>query len=114
MLIICIQTQKQLATLNNFWTLFKSVLTDLRARNFVGAKTSLRARCVEPWKSSVKQRVACFSLVMLMHLYKWSFLELFSSPKISRITDYFKIIFCVFFFLRMQNDMKLPKELRRK
>ena len=44
--IICFQTQKQLATLNNVWVLLKGVLIDLRARNFVHAKTSLRARCV--------------------------------------------------------------------
>ena len=43
---ICIQTQKQLANLNNFRALLKNVLTDLRARNFVHAKTSLHARCV--------------------------------------------------------------------
>ena len=44
--IICFQTQKQLTTLNNIRVLLKSVLIDLRARNFVHAKTSLRARCV--------------------------------------------------------------------
>ena len=38
--IICIQTQKQLATLNNIRVLLKSVLTDLRAHIFVRAKTS--------------------------------------------------------------------------
>ena len=43
--IICFQTQKQLTTLNNIRVLLKSVLIDLRARNFVHAKTSLRARC---------------------------------------------------------------------
>ena len=47
--ILCVeyyffQTQKQLAKLNNIQVLLKSVLTDLRARNFVHAKTSLRAR----------------------------------------------------------------------
>ena len=36
--IICIQTQKQLATLNNIQALIKSVLTDLHARNFVHAR----------------------------------------------------------------------------
>ena len=44
--IICIQTQKQLATLNNFFILLKSVLIDLHARNFMHAKTSLRACCM--------------------------------------------------------------------
>ena len=44
--IICFQTQKQLATLNNVGVLVKSVLIDLRARNFVHAKISLRARFV--------------------------------------------------------------------
>ena len=44
--IICFQIQKKLATLNNVRVLFKSVLTDLRARNFVHAKTFLRTRCV--------------------------------------------------------------------
>ena len=44
--IICFQTQKQLTTLNNIRVLLKSVLIDLRAGNFVHAKTSLRARCV--------------------------------------------------------------------
>ena len=44
--IICFQTQKQLAALNNIRVLLKSVLIDLRARNFVHAKTSLRASCV--------------------------------------------------------------------
>ena len=42
--IICFQTQKQLATLINIRELLKSVLIDLRARNFVNAKTSLHAR----------------------------------------------------------------------
>ena len=44
--IICFQTQKQLATLNNIRVQLESVLTDLRARNFVHPKNSLRARCV--------------------------------------------------------------------
>ena len=44
--IICIQTQKQLATLNNFFILLKSVLIDLHARNFMHAKTFLCAHCV--------------------------------------------------------------------
>ena len=62
---ICIQTQKQLATLNNFWALLKSVLIDLRARNFVHAKTSLRARSspcaqfVEPWAHSITLLSRC-------------------------------------------------------
>ena len=42
--IICFQTQKQLATLNSTGVLLKGILIDLRARNFVRAKTSLRAR----------------------------------------------------------------------
>ena len=42
--MVCFQTQKQLATLNSIRVLLKSVLIDLRARNFVHAKTSLRAR----------------------------------------------------------------------
>ena len=44
--IICFQTQKQLVTLNSIGILFKRVLIDLRARNFVHAKTYLRRRCV--------------------------------------------------------------------
>ena len=44
--LLCFQTQKQLATLNNMQALLKSVLIDLRTRNFVHAKTSLRARCL--------------------------------------------------------------------
>ena len=46
--IVCFQTKKQLATLNNILVLLKGVLIDLhlRARNFVHAKTFLRARCV--------------------------------------------------------------------
>ena len=44
--IIGFQTQKQLVTLNNIQVLIKCVLIDLRARNSVHAKTSLRARCV--------------------------------------------------------------------
>ena len=44
--IICFQTQKQLAALNNIRVLLKKVLIDLRARNFVHAKTSLHASCV--------------------------------------------------------------------
>ena len=35
---------KKLTTLNNVGVLVKSVLTDLRARNFVHAKIPLRAR----------------------------------------------------------------------
>ena len=42
--IIYFQTQKKLTTLNNVGVLVKSVLTDLRARNFVHAKIPLRAR----------------------------------------------------------------------
>ena len=61
--IICIQTQKQLATLNNFRVLLKNVLTDLRARNFVHVKTSLRARCIH----------ACYHARNLSNrVYKWS------------------------------------------
>ena len=44
-IIVCFQSQKQLATLNNIQALLKSLLIDLRARNFMHAKTSLRARC---------------------------------------------------------------------
>ena len=44
--IICFQTQKQLAKLNNIRVLLKSVLIDLRARNIVHEKTYLHARCV--------------------------------------------------------------------
>ena len=44
--IICFETQKQLSKLNNIWVLLKSVLIDLRARKFLDAKTSLRARCM--------------------------------------------------------------------
>ena len=44
--ITCFQTQKQLASLNNIRVLLKSVLTDLRARNFARAKSSLHACCV--------------------------------------------------------------------
>ena len=43
---ICIQIQEQLAALSNFRALLKSVLIDLRVRNFMRAKTSLRARCM--------------------------------------------------------------------
>ena len=44
--IICIQTQKQLATLNNIRVQLKIVLTDLRAHIFVYTRTSLYARCM--------------------------------------------------------------------
>ena len=44
--IICFQKQKQPDTLNNIPVLLKSVLIDLCARNFVHAKTYLRANCV--------------------------------------------------------------------
>ena len=44
--IICFQTQRQLATLSSTGILLKGVLIDLRAHNFVHAKTSLRVRCV--------------------------------------------------------------------
>ena len=42
--VICFQTQKKLTTLYNIGVLLKDVLIDLRARNFVHAKISLRAR----------------------------------------------------------------------
>ena len=42
-IIICFQTQKQLATLNNIRILLKGVLIDLYARNFVHMKNSLCA-----------------------------------------------------------------------
>ena len=45
-IFFCIQTQKQLATFNNFWVLLKSVLIDLHACNLVHAKTSLHAHCM--------------------------------------------------------------------
>ena len=41
--IICFQTQKQLATLNKIRVLLKSVLIDLRARNFVTVRAICRA-----------------------------------------------------------------------
>ena len=40
--IICLQTQKQLASLNNIRVLLKSVLTDLHVRNFVRASHRTR------------------------------------------------------------------------
>ena len=45
--IICFQTQKELATLNNMGVLLYVVLIDLHAHKFVHAKTSLRA-CLSP------------------------------------------------------------------
>ena len=44
--IIYFQTQKQLATLNNIRKILKGVLIDLRAHNFMHAKTSLHAHCL--------------------------------------------------------------------
>ena len=44
--IICFQTQKQLATLNNIGELLKGDLIHLHAHNFVHAKTSLHAWCM--------------------------------------------------------------------
>ena len=44
--IIYFEILKKLITLNNVGVLVKSVLIDLRARNFVHAKISLRTRCV--------------------------------------------------------------------
>ena len=44
--IICFHTQKSLTNLNNVGVLVKSILIHLRARNFVHAKTTLRAHCV--------------------------------------------------------------------
>ena len=44
--IICFQTQKQLATLNNIQVLLKSVLINLHAHNFVQVKISLHACCM--------------------------------------------------------------------
>ena len=41
--IICFQTQKQLSKLNNIRVLLKSVLNDLRARNFVHARNRARS-----------------------------------------------------------------------
>ena len=43
-LIICFLTKEQLTTLNNIRVLLEGVLIDLRARNFLQVKTSLRAR----------------------------------------------------------------------
>ena len=45
--IICSHIKKQLATLYNIRVILKGVLIDSRARNFVHAKTFLRARCVQ-------------------------------------------------------------------
>ena len=44
--IICFQTQEKPATVNEVRVLLEGVLTDLCARNFVHAKTTLRACCV--------------------------------------------------------------------
>ena len=44
--IICFQTQKQLATLNNIGVLLEGVLIELHACKFVHMKTSLRVRCM--------------------------------------------------------------------
>ena len=44
--IICFQTQKQLATLNNIGELLKGDLIHLHAHNFVHVKTSLHAWCM--------------------------------------------------------------------
>ena len=58
--------KKQLSTLNNIRVLLKSVLIDLRARNFVHAKTSLRerlslcAQLVEPWPLWLYRLVSIF------------------------------------------------------
>ena len=76
--IICFQTQKQLASLNNIRVLLKSVLTDLRARNFVRVKTSLRARRVHArhrtrilsspeWVSKAKLRLPQYDLGTFLH-----------------------------------------------
>ena len=44
--IICFETQKQLATLNNIGILLKAILIDLCAHNFGQAKTSSGANCM--------------------------------------------------------------------
>ena len=67
--IICFQTKKQLTTLNNIRVLRKGVLIDLRARNFVHAKTSLRARCVQ----LVTMRTICRALDMARNGYNFDF-----------------------------------------
>ena len=69
---ICIQTQKQLATLNNFWALLKNVLIDLRAFNSMHVKTSLHARAICwglsqstlcPWLKRTKYFFCCCSCI---------------------------------------------------
>ena len=52
--------------LNNVRILVKSVLIDLRARNFVHAKTSLRARCVH-----ARHRARNLSSLAKMKEKKW-------------------------------------------
>ena len=56
--IICFQSQKQLATLNNIRVLLKSVWIDLRARNFVHAKTL----CMHVASTLVTVRAICQAL----------------------------------------------------
>ena len=70
-----------LATLNSIGVLLKGVLIDLHARNFLHAKTSLRARCVHardrarnlssPGKNT-KFSLAIFEEVRLMK-QRWMF-----------------------------------------
>ena len=45
-MLFVFRQKQQLTTLNNIPLLLKGVLIDLHAHNFVHAKTSLHARCV--------------------------------------------------------------------
>ena len=72
--IICFQIRKKLATLNSIRVLFKSILTDLRARNFVHAKTFLRARYVH-----ARDRARNLSSPALVYHYLYAFRILFNT-----------------------------------
>ena len=67
--IICFQTQKQLAALNSIGIVLKGALIDLRARNFVRAKTSLlvtvRAIC-----RALKMAILILSAQLKSHVSK--------------------------------------------
>ena len=75
---ICLQPQKQLVNLNNISVLLKGVVVDLRARNFVHAKTSLRARCVHPRQRARNLSSCawgfCFFKILFIFRFLWSYL----------------------------------------
>ena len=99
---ICIQTQKQLTTLNNFWALLRSVLIDLHACNFMHAKTSLRVCYVHAHHHTYNLLSPTFNTILNRLLFQLVAMNIYWKQSLGVVPwNQLKVSEC-FFFLEIK------------